>query len=202
MHSFYLESFGEVFLLPEIQVFTPGLFTFAFAFAFAQRKSYASLNENCVLRSTEIMCFSQRASLKGNCVLLPAEIVCFSQRSSLNRNCVLRPTLFAQRKLYGGREGLFAFAFAQRKSCASLNENCVLRSTRFAQRKLRASPYGNCVLRSTTVAEKGHPILPFYARFHPSLLPFYARFHPSRPPYLVATQALSFFKSLSNDYAA
>ena len=58
---------------------------------------------------------------------------------------------------YGGREGLFAFTFAQRKSCASLNGNCVLlpnalRSTEiayFAQRKLRASP--NALL-STKIA--------------------------------------------------
>ena len=90
---------------------------------YTNRALRSSLNENCVLRSTEIVCFSQRASLNGNCVLRSMKIVCFSQRASPNGNCVLRSTKIV--------------CFAQH---ASLNENCVLRPTRFAQHKLCALP--------------------------------------------------------------
>ena len=71
---------------------------------FSQR---ASLNGNCVLRSTEIARFSQRASLNENCVLPSTEIVCFAQRKLCASPNALRSTEIV--------------CFAQRKLCASPN---------------------------------------------------------------------------------
>ena len=98
----------------EIYGVREGLFAFAFA---AQRASKlrALLNGNCVLRSTEIVCFSQRASLNSNCVLLATKIVSFAQRKLCASPNALRPTeivCFAQRASlkFAARGALLAVA--------------------------------------------------------------------------------------------
>ena len=56
---------------------------------FAQRKLRASPNGNCVLRTTR---FTQQKLCASPNSLRSTEIVCFAQRASLNANCVLCPT--------------------------------------------------------------------------------------------------------------